>query len=315
MAGVPRTRVLLLVVGLLVLAGVVAVSSLRQDGDAAPDERRGGERTAGSDRLRGPDLPPERALPGRLWVVTPNKGPSPARCQLRALDFGALELEPPGELQHCNLVDVSDNGRHALAFDDFLNLALFDLSDRPEKVADLGQTFRERSQRTTRIASLSADGSRVAWCDAQNETAVLTIEEGTEQRASGCDPRFGADGELFTRTLPPLADEVLSDGNVVLASNEFRQGLELDADEAPRLLAYDVSADGVIATKVRRVLGLPQATIQVWNDGTLEGFYRISGISSPLQTSGVELSPDATRIALGWPGAARRCARLRVSAN
>ena len=302
MARVPRARVILLTVGLLVLAIVVATSSLRQDGDAATDERRGGEPTAGSDRLRGPDVPPEGALPGRLWVVVPNAGPSGARCQMRAIDLGALELEPPGELQHCTLVDVADDGSYAVASDDALRLALFDLQDRPEKALDLDPAFRERSPRSTRVASISADGKRVAWCTAGNESAVLEIDDATVQRAVGCDPRFGPDGELFTRTLPPLADGVLTEGQVVLAGNEFRQGLDL-ADGGPSsLLAYDVGTDGLIATKVRRVFGQPQPTVQLWSDGTLESFHRVSGLLPTLQASGVELSPDATRIAFGWPG-------------
>lgn len=293
---------MLLALGLIVLVAVVAASSLREDGDAAVDERRGGDPTAGSDRLRGPDVPPEGALPGRLWVVVPANTPSVGDCQLRAVDLGAIELEPPGLLEHCTLVDVSADGRYAVAFDDQQALALLDLRDRPQLARELTPSFRERTQRTTRVAAIADDSARVAWCVADNETAVLTIEDGTEERAIGCDPRFGSAGELFTRTLPPLEDEVRVDGQRVLASAEFRQGLDLDPDNRSSLLAYDVGADGMIATKVRRVFGSPQPTIQLWRDALPREFHRVSGLSPPLQSSGVELSPDTTRVALGWPG-------------
>jgi len=302
MAELPRLRVLLLVVGLLILGAVVAAFSLLQDGDAAADAGRGGEPTSGSDRLRGPDVPPGGALPGRIWAVVPVENAAGVGCRLRAIDLGALELEPPGELQHCTLVDVSSDGRYAVAFDDELRLALLDLNDRPEKLADLEPSFRERSPRTARIAALSADGEQVAWCTVDNETAVLSVADGTQQRAVGCDPRFGPGGELFTRTLPPLADEVRLEGDVILAGDDFGQGLDLEEGGASSLLAYDVGTDGLIATKVRRVFGQPQPTIQLWDAGAPVSFHRVSGLSPPLQSSGVELSPDATRIALGWPG-------------
>ncbi len=298
----PRTRVLLVVVGLVVLAVVVAASSFRQDSGAARDESRRGEPTAGSDRLRGPDVPPEGALSGRLWVVVPTPDSTTAQCRLRAVDLGAIELEPPGELDHCTVVDVSTDGCTAVAFDSELRLALLDLTDRPEKTRDLEPSFRERSPRTSRIAAVSDDGARVAWCTAANETAVLSIDEGTVERAVGCDPRFGGGGDLFTRTLPPLADEIRVGGRVVLGSDEFRQGLDLPEDGLSSLLAYDVGATDLIATKVRRVFGRPQPTVQIWDDGAVLGFHRVSGLAPTLRASGVELSPDATRIAFGWPG-------------
>ena len=92
------------------------------------------------------------------------------------------------------------------------------------------------------------------------------------------------------------------DGESILTSDHFRQGLDLDADGPSTLLAYDVGVEGLIATKVRRVLGFPQPTVQLWEGGSPPSFHRISGLRPPLEASGLELSPDATRVALGWPG-------------
>ena len=293
---------LLLVLGVCALGVLVAVSSWRSEDGGEGERPRAGEPTAGSDRLRGPDVPPEGALPGRLWVVVPAGNSDAGDCQLRAIDLGAVELEPPGVLEHCTLVDVSRDGRYAVAGDDDLQLALIDLRERPERRLDLEPSFRETSPRTTRVAALDPAGRRVAWCAADNETAVVSLDGGERERFVGCDPRFGPDGALFTRTLPPLADEVRRDGRAILAGREFRQGLELETDGAASLLAYDVGASGRVATKVRRVFGLPQPTVQLWSGGSLEGSHRVSGLAPSLQSSGVELSPDETRVAFGWRG-------------
>ncbi len=221
---------------------------------------------------------------------------------MRAIDLGALELEPPGQLTHCTLVDISSDGQFAAAYDDQLRLALLDLRDRPEWIRDLDTRLRENSSRTSRIAALAGDGRAVAWCVGGNETAVLTIESGDVQSVTGCDPRFGQDGELFTRTGAPRNEEIRADGRVVLSQPDFREGLDLTPEEESDLLAYDVGADGAIATKVRRVIGLPLATIQLWQDEQFQGAYRVSGVDGALESSGLELSPDATRVALGWRG-------------
>jgi hypothetical protein len=186
-------------------------------------------------------------------------------------------------LTHCTLVDVSTDGSYAVAYDSQLRLALLDLNDRPRKAVDLDPRLRDDSFRTSRIAAVAGDGTRVAWCAAPNETTVLTVDTGVTERAVGCDPRFGADGQLFTRTAAPLGDGILANGRLVLAPEDFREGLDLAAEEEASLLAYDVGSNAAIATKVRRVIGHPQTTIQIWKNEDISGF--LSGIRTCTATS------------------------------
>lgn len=297
----PRTRVVVLVVALVALAAVVAAWSFLGQDAPPPDEGTNLGSTAGSDILRGSDIPQGGALPGRLWIVVPATSAG-STCQLRAVDLGALELEPPGELTHCTLVDVSSDGSYAVAYDEDLHLALIDLRERPQRVRGLEPRFRDASGRASRIAALSADGRAVAWCAGVNETVVLSIDNGAARRVAGCDPRFGGDRVLYTRRVEPLEEAILEEGEVVLAGKDFGEGLDLEPDEESSLLAYDVGSTGAVATKVRRVLGAPQRTIQVWQGEQLTSSYRVSGLLPGLESSGLELSPDTTRVALGWPG-------------
>jgi hypothetical protein len=289
------------VVALLVLLALVLASSFRDEAAPASRDARSGETTAGSDRLRGPDVPPRGVLPGRLWVVVPARGPA-GSCLMRAVDLGALELEPPGELWHCTLIDVSSDGRYAVAADDELQLGLLDLRERPQTLRELEPSFRDRSTRSSRVAAVFRDGAEVAWCTAANRTAVASVETGDTQWTVGCDPRFGPDGALFTRSLTPMADAVMVGGEVVLAGPQVCAGLEFEDDEPSSLLAYDIGADGVIATEVRRVFGAPQVTVQLWSDGRASSFHRVTGLDPSLERSSPDLSPGGTRIAFGWPG-------------
>ena len=172
MVCVARARVVILLIGILALGSASLYWSLQEGEGTSTADGGTGERTAGSDRLRGPDVPPKDALPGRLWVVVPEDTALGTRCQLRAVDFEKLELEPPGTLTHCTLVDVSTDGSYAVAYDSQLRLALLDLNDRPRKSVDLDPRLQDNSFRTSRVAAVAEDGTRVAWCAAPNETTV-----------------------------------------------------------------------------------------------------------------------------------------------
>ncbi|MCY4086528.1 MAG: hypothetical protein OXG37_06490 [Actinomycetia bacterium] len=299
-----RAVTLALLGGIVALVVVIATSLLGVDRESAGVES-GEEAAGGPSVLRGPDVPPAGVLPGRLWVVSLSRGVSRVggeACWIRSVSLDELSLEPTGKLQHCTLADVSLDGRFGTAFDDDLNLVLLDLRGRPRPARTLGRAFWDPSPRTLRVAALAADGSRVAWCSTPNETVVQSVEGGAEQRFLGCDPRFLPTGQVVTRTIPPLPDAVLTEGEPLLDSTHFREGLGLSPDEAVALMAYDVADDGSVATKVRRVVGQPQPIVQIWDGSTLIGRHPVSGLASSLGPSGIELSPDAARVALGWPG-------------
>ena len=291
---------LALVGGTVALVIVVIGASLLDFGTntGAVAGRTGG--AGSSDELRGADVPPPGVLPGRLWVVA-SLGEIRQSCVIRSVDFDELSLGPPGELRHCALVDVSIDGRYGVAFDNDLNLGLFDLTRRPEHVRDLGRIVWDTSARTLKVGSIAGDGSRVAWCSSPNETTVQNIESGAEQRLPGCDPRFSPAGQAITRTVPPLPDAILVEGEPLLDSSDFREGLGLGAEERAALMAYDVAENGSVATKVRRVIGLPKPTVQIWSGVELAGQYPVIGLERSLGPSGIELSPDAARVAFGWP--------------
>lgn len=301
---VRRPVTLAVVIAIVALAVSVSASSLLGDGATTETSGHRAEHSAGSDDLVGAHVPPAGALPGRLWLVSAAPPGTSAPCRMRALDLGELRLEPPGELEHCTLVDVSADGRYGVASDKRLRLALVDLTGRPERVRDLEPSLQDRSPRTrsVRAAAIARDGSRVAWCSSVNETTALTIDARTEQRFLGCDPRFSPSGELLTRTVPPLPEAVLVEGEPLLDESDFRNGLDLPADGEASLLAYDIGEDGSLVTKVRRFIGQPQPTLQLWDRAALAEHHRVRGLEPILAASGIELSPDSQRVAFGWPG-------------
>ena len=295
-----RIATIALVIGVVAVVVAVGAFSFSTD-DGASGGGVARDRSSSDDDLTGAHVPPPGVLPGTLWVVSASPRPGDAVCQLRAIYLTDLTQGPPGLLEHCTLVDVSRDGRYAVTSNEVARLVLVNLEGRPEVVQDIGLASDvARGARAVKTAALEPDGSRVAWCSSENETTVLGISDGARTLRAGCDPRFHPSGQVATRTLPPKNDAVLLDGEPLLGEADFRRGLDLTADGEASLLAYDIGDDGSVATKVRRFLGQPQPTVQIWNDAESPSHFRFRGLSVSLQASGIELSPDATAVAFGW---------------
>lgn len=248
---------------MLVVLTVTAVVGL-----AALDALKAGEKPEEPaalprlDRLRGPDMPPPAALPGRLVFAT-----LPG-CRLQVLDLATLELGSAGPPTACRLWSAPSGEWAVAARKDVQTGAANDLwlvrldGDEPAMERRLGLA---RSQPTW-----SHDGALVAWCGLDGQTIVARVSSPERRLVPGCFPLFQADGSIVTRT---SERDILVDGRFLA-----------DADPilGERLIGQGAGRDGFALAVQEPLHGLEAATkLELWTRGGRERTVRLPVLYGP----------------------------------
>lgn len=286
-------------VGAVALVGIFAAADALRDGGEEPAVEPPAAKTEkkeeGGRRLAGPALPVPGALPGTLWLETADG------CRIQRLDITTMRLAEEGSKTGCGLW-VSPGGRLAVvpavpAGDSSTRkIWLVSLGGRPSFVRPIGRARGE--------IAWSADGQRVAWCDENGRSAVLSVGRGSLRAVRGCRPVFGPDGSLLTREERVFSAELLRDGRPALRERDLRRGFSAGVGRLD-LLGFDESPAGVLAVAVRR-LDVPEARalIELWQGDELEVTFELPlfGGTGSLQFGQlVRFSPDGGELAVGFP--------------
>lgn len=286
------TSLVLGAVGLVALAA--AVDALRggvstRAASPPPDESR---------RLVGAGVPPRGALGGRLVFA------DQADCRTQELRLETLELGRPGRPNDCGLW-VSPRGDLAVAaLAPALGLrgsanGLLRLGDPPQLVRRLGVARGE--------PSWSADGDRLAWCNEQQETVVLTLATRARRFVPGCHPIFAPDGSVLTRPARFFAPTLLVNGKPRLERDDLLRAFP-DGEGPVDLVGYDVRADGLLAVVAVRFENgrRPRRLLEIWRDDRLQGSLLLPELSLPAGYGRLgehlEFAPDGHEIAVAFPG-------------
>jgi hypothetical protein len=294
-----RTWALLL--GIAAVAVAAVVDAVRSDGTGAATlvAGAGGAPRAGDEGLSGPDSPPAGALPGNLVVVAGEE------CRVRVIDLGGPTLGAEGPPTDCGLwssatgeVAAVAQPREPGAPSSFAQVALVRLDDPPEPLRDLGLAVGE--------VAWSSDSTRVALCGTKGTTAIHDVAAGTEREVEGCGPRFASDGSLLTSPTRIFGDHLLRDGEIELDAAALLQGFDPSTSGELDVLAYDETADGLLAVSVLRLEPLgSRAVLQLWQDGAMVAGVELPrrfGVGSKRLGEYVRFNPTGTVLALGPSG-------------
>jgi hypothetical protein len=296
-----RTWALLL--GIAAIAVAAVVDAVRSSGSGAATltvDERGGP-PAGDETLAGPDSPPPGALPGKLVVVAGEE------CRLRVIDLAGPTLGPEGPPTDCGLWSPASSDVAAVSQpwepgtpSPFARVALVRLAEPPEPARKLGLAAGE--------VAWSADSTRVALCGTNGKTAIHDVGGEIEREVDGCGPRFASDGSLLTSPTRAFGDHLLRDGEIELDAADLMQGFDPSTTGELDVLAYDESADGLLAVSVLRLEPLgSRAVLQLWQDGVMVAGVELPrryGVGSKRFGEYVRFNPTGTVLALG-PSATR----------
>jgi hypothetical protein len=255
-----------------------------------------------SGPLKGEELPPPGALPGRL-VFT-----SLAGCRTQVLSLETLTLGARGPSLECELWVSPRADLAVVSLASALGLrgsraALLELGRQPRLLQPLGTVRGE--------PSWSRDGERLAWCTPRGDTVVLVRRTDALSGVQGCHPRLVPDGSVLTRPASPLAPTLLRDGEVLLEAHDLARGFPSD-DEGPLdLVGYDARPDGLLAVvAVRFESGRrPRRLLQLWRGHTLRAVVPLPELSLPAGYGRlgehVEFAPTGREVAVAFPGAGK----------
>ena len=283
-----------LVLGAVALVAVLAsLDALRRGSKPAP--ALPGETT----RLAGGLLPEPSALSGEL-VFT-----SLAGCRPQAVSLATLTLLPRGPSLDCELWVPPRGDLAAVSLAPALGfrgsqVALLRLGAAPEVVRLVGVVRGE--------PSWSDDGERLAWCTAESDTVVLTVETGARASVDGCRPSIAPDGSVLTRPASFLAPTLLQDGEVLLDESDLARAFPADSEGPLDLVGYDLRADGLLAVvAVRFESGRrPRRLLQLWRAGTLERAILLPELTLPAGSGRlgerVEFDPAGRELAVSYSG-------------
>jgi len=285
------------------LAIGAAVDALRGTTDGAVAVDQSVTSRLRDDRLRGPDVPPPGALPGTL-VFADQDG-----CRLRRLSLTTSILGSPGPATGCELW-VSPAGGLAVVTTEpaapggSRRLALAGVGAEPRLVRDLGEA--------TGIPAWSANGKRVAWCEAESETVVEEIATGAREHVAGCSPLFGGEGDGSLFTVPPraLGTRLLRDGQTYLGPAALRSGLDAASDTPVWVVGLGASSDGQLAISLLVLAPTgSDVVLELWRGQTLEASFALPKVfATDNRRLGefLRFSPDGHELAVGFgPGAGR----------
>ena len=256
------------------------------------------EEPAGAVRLTGGELPAAGLLEGTIVFSDLED------CRPRELSLQTLSVGPAGPSAGCNLWVPPRGGTAAVSLASALGgrgsvVGLFRLGGPPEIVEELG-VVRGRP-------SWSDDGTRVAWCTAENHTVVLDVESGLRNRVDGCHPTIAPDGSVLTRPAALLTPTLLRDGEVLLGEEELLRPFSRDSEGPLDVVGFDVRADGLLAVvTVRFESGRrPSRRLQLWRDRQLEQAIPLPELSLPAGAGRlgdhVEFAPGGRAVAVAFP--------------
>lgn len=276
-----RFATVLVVVALGVVAGVAILDSVRGNGA----ESGTAPRPTRPDAIRGTDVPPPGALPGRLLFAEKNG------CRLHALDLDSLEVGASGPAGSCRiwasptgeLAVIGRTGKTATARDLWL-----------VRVADGVPALDQRLGVSASRPSWAPDGKVVAWCGDDGQTVVFSIVDGGRKRLPGCYPVIRADGSVVTR----LDDEaLLQDGNPTGGLGPTRPGRLVAVGGDPGggvVLAFQAFAEGFAST----------GELEFWRGGTRESTLPIPAVYGPAAgffRLHIDVSPNRREAAFLFP--------------
>lgn len=256
------------------------------------------EEPAGAVRLTGDALPAPGLLEGTIVFSDLRE------CRTQELSLETLTLGPAGPPLGCNLWVPPRGGTAAVSLASALGgrgsvVGLLRLGDPPEIVGELGVV---RGQ-----PSWSDDGTRVAWCTAEDHTVVLDVGPGTRTRVDGCRPTIAPDGSVLTRPAALLTPTLLRDGEVLLGEEELLRPFPRDVQGPLDVVGFDVHADGLLAVvTVRFESGRrPSRRLQLWRGGRLEQVIQLPELSLPAGAGRlgdrVEFAPGGRAVAVAFP--------------
>ncbi len=273
------------------IAIAVGIDALFGDGGDVPTERA----AAPKPELVGPAVPGPGTLAGTL-TVTAGDG-----CRLQTVTLADASLGDEGPKTACDLwaaptgtLAAVTRGHHGL----WNELWLARLGDPPKMLEELGFVQGD--------PIWSSDGARLAWCDPDAQTTVLTVATGERSTIRGCRPAFGGKG-ILTRPDDPVAGRLLLDGETLLGPFDLNRPFRLP--NAPiDVLGFDESADGLLAVAVVSFGDtLPRAVLELWRGRTLEGSISLPLLVVPgrgVLGELVRFSPTGREVVVGFPGAA-----------
>lgn len=289
------------------LLGVAAAwDALRHDPSAAA------ERDDDDGRLRGTDLPQPGELPGTLVFS------SQVDCRSRVLSFETLSVGAAGPEARCGLWVPPRGELAAVSLAAALGLqgsrvALIRIGEPPELVRQLGVVRG--------IPSWSEEGERLAWCTAERDTVLLTVETGARRHIEGCRPTIAPDGSVLTRPALLLTPTLLRDGDVALGEEELTRAFPADSDGPLDLVGYDARADGLLAVVVVRFESgrQPRRLLQLWRGGQLERAILLPELRLPAGSGRlgdrVEFAPTGREVAVAFPGAGKQMVLVDVESG
>lgn len=285
-----------LVVLLLAAVAVAAlVDGLRGGSGAAADDGRAAQADGGSGQpLEGPAVPAPRALPGWLTVVDDD-------CRLRVVSFDDVVLGAPGPETLCRAWPSPAGRLAAVTVDrggraDLRQLALVRLDDPPAEADVIGEARGE--------PVWSPDGRFLAWCGIDERTVVLAVADGTRRIVDGCSPRFAPDGSVLTRPDRALAAEILRDGQPLLGPEDIARGFSPDSTGPVNVIAFDASADGLLAVTAVRIAPLGTLVVlELWRSGALEAAFELPTLLGPGNSrfgGYLRFSPAGNELVVGY---------------
>jgi hypothetical protein len=236
-------------------------------------------------------------LSGRLWLT------DLFSCELSLVDMGALSVTRPGVETGCG---VWPDPRGDLAI-----LPHASPNDgeagRPVSVTRLGARTGDEALLGPARGDVvwSRDGARLAYCLSPGLTVVQEPDGGSRLELPGCDPRFGADGSLLTRTYGQGIGDLLRDGTV-LVSNDALSGSLGFAAGSTLVLGYDEREDGLLAIAASGlVLGRRSTLLSLWRDGRPVG--EVDLPTPPVDAmsffgEAVRFSPEGGKITVAYRG-------------
>lgn len=183
-----------------------------------------------------------------------------------------------------------------------MTLALYELAERPARVAPVGQAAGP--------PAWSRTGDLVAVCGADGRTTAISVAEGVAELVDGCWPSFTADASVITRAVvnPETGEQiVLRDGSTILDFEGLLQVLPPGSQAPAFLLGHTTANDGSLVLSVVHASGDEiRVTLQRWQNGPIGDdtelpFFideRRPSLVADQLTDELALSPDGREVAV-----------------